>query len=81
MQVEVRLFALLRELVGSEKVTVEVPAGGTVADVWKRLEEEHPELRAFRASRLFAVNGDYAADHRSLDDGDEVAVLPPLAGG
>ena len=73
MQVHVRLFAGLRERAGWSSREVKA---GTVADVWPALGlGEEPE------GLLYAVNREYADRDRTLQDGDEVALIPPVSGG
>jgi MoaE-MoaD fusion protein len=74
MNVEVRLFAGLRERAGWDRRTVEGVA--RVRDVWPALGlGEEPE------GLLYAVNREYADGGRELRDGDEVALIPPVSGG
>jgi molybdopterin synthase catalytic subunit/molybdopterin converting factor small subunit len=71
--VVVRLFAGLRERAGWSSREVEA---ATVADVWPALGlGEEPE------GLLYAVNREYAEPGRELQDGDEVALIPPVSGG
>ena len=70
----VRLFAGLRERAGwSER---ELDGVDRVADVWPALD-----LGAEPEGLLYAVNKEYADGHRDLEDGDEVALIPPVSGG
>jgi molybdopterin converting factor subunit 1 len=80
MRVLVRLFASYRELVGRSRMELEVPDGSRVRDVVGRLIEEHPSLGASRQV-LFARNRSYVASDAPLTDGDELALIPPVAGG
>lgn len=73
MTVTVRLFAGLREQAGWSRREVEA---ATVADVWPALS-----LGAEPPGLLYAVNKVYATPDRALDDGDEVALIPPVSGG
>lgn len=77
----VKLFARLRELVGSGDLVLEVPGGTTVADVWTALVTAHPAAEAYARSMSCAVNLDYARMTSAVADGDEVAFLPPVSGG
>ena len=71
--VAVRLFAGLRERAGWSKREVDA---ATVADVWPALAlGEEPD------GLLYAVNKEYAQRDRTLADGDEVALIPPVSGG
>jgi len=75
MNVTVKLFAGLRERAGWSEREVEI-AGSTVGDVWGSLGlEEEP------AGLLYAVNREYAEASRELEEGDEVALIPPVSGG
>ncbi|MBA3809803.1 MAG: molybdopterin converting factor subunit 1, partial [Solirubrobacterales bacterium] len=80
--VEVRLFAMLRECVGRERVELELPAGATVADALRSLAALEPlrELLARMPVRM-AVNRDYATAETVLRQQDELALIPPLSGG
>ena len=60
---------------------LEMPAGATVGDVLTRLETSYPRIKDYRRVVLTAVNEEYV-DHRALvQDGDEVAIFPPVSGG
>jgi molybdopterin converting factor subunit 1 len=76
VRVNVRLFAGLREQAGTGERALDMPDGASVADVWAvlGLGEEPRGL-------LYAVNREYAAGERVLEDGDEVALIPPVSGG
>lgn len=76
MKIVVRLFAGLREQAGTRERTLKLPSGSTVASVWPALAlgEEPPGL-------LIAVNRAYADRDAPLEDGDEVAMIPPVSGG
>jgi molybdopterin synthase catalytic subunit len=73
MRVTVRLFAGLRERAGWSRRELEA---ATVGDVWPALG-----LGDEPAGLLYAVNRDYADRDRELQDGDEVALIPPVSGG
>ena len=81
MQVNVRLFARLRDIAGAGEVSRQVPADATVSTVWETLASEFPELSEYRASISAAVNAEYSRMDAPVGDGDEVAFLPPVSGG
>ncbi len=76
MQVEVRLFAALREAAGAGRRTLQLPEDATIGDVWSALQ-----LGAEPSGLVYAVNRAYAERAHPLADGDEVAVIPPVSGG
>ncbi|HXW76497.1 MAG TPA: MoaD/ThiS family protein [Candidatus Eremiobacteraceae bacterium] len=81
MRVTIRLFAVHRETAGKSTFAADLPDGATVADAFARLCDEYPGIRAGARSVAFAVNRAHASEGDRLRDGDEVAFLPPVAGG
>jgi molybdopterin synthase catalytic subunit len=81
VRVRIRLFAIQRELAGTREHPVDLPEGATVADAWDALVAAFPALAPGRDSVRFARNGAYADEHTVLEDGDEVAMIPPVSGG
>jgi molybdopterin converting factor subunit 1 len=81
MRVTVRLFARLRDIVGTSELARDLPAGATIGDLWRELAREFPELASYERSISSALNADYARMDQVVGDGDEVAFLPPVSGG
>ncbi len=81
MQVNVRLFAVYRERAGRNELRVELPAGATVADLVRLVDESHPGLCFSPNAMVVAVNQEYAQRTHRLQPGDEVALIPPVSGG
>ena len=81
MPVTVRLFARLREIAGTDELSRPVGAPATVADVWREMAGEWPALTPYAASLSCAVNAEYARMTTAVQDGDEIAFLPPVSGG
>ena len=70
-----------RELAGTRELPLELPAGATIEDAWSTLVERVPGLAPGRSSVRFARNGAYDEPSTPLQDGDEVAMIPPVSGG
>jgi len=81
MIVRVRYFASFRDHVGKDEDRLPLAEGTRVGQLWEDLARRVPHFAAFRAMPPAAVNCDYAEAARILRDGDEVAFLPPVAGG
>jgi molybdopterin converting factor subunit 1 len=75
-----RLFARLREQAGTDCEQVNL-VGGTVADVYRALRELHPTLEPDLQLIRPARNQSFADWTERVDDGDEVAFIPPVSGG
>jgi molybdopterin converting factor subunit 1 len=81
MPVTVRLFARLREIAAADELTRDLDGATTVRDVWRALVAEWPALEPYAPSLSCAVNAQYARMHTAVQDGDEIAFLPPVSGG
>ena len=81
MRVTVRLFARLRDLTGAGELTREVPAPATAQSVWNALAAEWPPLLEYEKTMSVAVNAEYSRMTARVEDGDEIAFLPPVSGG
>lgn len=80
MTVTVRLFAMLREAKGTDRVELELEPGDTPSALFERLFADRPHPR-WPGTLMYAINREYAAADAPLQDGDEVAFVPPLGGG
>ena len=80
MSVTVRFFALLRERQRRDRVELDDAVGKTIGEVFSAL---FPELEnnPLRSSLAFARNGEYVDEEQTIEEGDEIAFLPPVAGG
>ena len=79
MRVRLRLFAMYAEALGSE-LALELPAGATAADVLAQVRRR-PGAERLPPKPMIAVNQRYAKPETKLAEGDEVALIPPVAGG
>jgi molybdopterin synthase sulfur carrier subunit len=79
--ITVKLFAAYQEAYGVPELTLEVPAGTTVAEVRDRLISEHPELTQWRDLTRFGINLQFVEAESILNAGDEVVLIPPVSGG
>jgi molybdopterin synthase sulfur carrier subunit len=79
--VRVRFFARYAELVGQEEAQVALPLPATVGDVVRRVRLAFPGADALPEHPLTAVNLRHARLDAAVHEGDEVAFLPPVAGG
>lgn len=76
MQVNVLLFGSLRDRLGFAQQAMEFP---DLASLKNWLHETHPDLAAL--NYLIAVNQEIVQGNAALQAGDEVAIMPPFAGG
>ena len=76
MTLQVKLFAMLKERAGRDRIEVELDEGATVGDLLAELSD----LIGVMPVRV-AVNREYRDDSDALRSGDELALIPPVSGG
>lgn len=81
MDVRALFFASYRELIGTSAMELRVPDGATVADLVGELRARGAPWDRLPRDPAVAVNLEYAAAETLLAPGDEVAFIPPVAGG
>jgi len=81
VRISVLYFAVFRERIGRDGEPLELPAGASVADAIAELATRHASIGALRGKFRVAVNHDFADDTHVLAEGDELALIPPVAGG
>ncbi|GAA0671004.1 molybdopterin converting factor subunit 1 [Streptomyces sp. NPDC005202] len=81
MQISVLYFGALREQLARTAETVVLPDGSTLQCLIDVLHDKYPELARVKRMVKVAVNEDFMSSEHVLEDGDEIALLPPIAGG
>jgi molybdopterin converting factor subunit 1 len=79
--VRLLLFAQFREALGERERDLSLEAGATPRDALARVCETRPQLGAIRDVVRFIVNGEFVGGDEPLREGDELAFVPPVAGG
>lgn len=78
MKLTINYFGMIAEAVGSSKAEFELH-GKNVSDLKNELENTFPELLGM--SYQIAVNQKLVSTETEITEQDEIAVLPPFAGG
>jgi molybdopterin synthase catalytic subunit len=81
MKIKVLFFGVTRDLTGLQQEQTECPEGANLDGLWSCYASRFPRLRGLSGALLLAVNQEIADRQRTLQDGDEVAFLPPVSGG
>ena len=80
-RIRVLLFGACREAAGQSELNLEFGDSPNVLEVFGELKRLHSCLGAFEPSVLFAVNEEHAQRDQVLNDGDTLAIFPPVSGG
>lgn len=81
MRVRVLFFASYRDLAGRDVLDLELPVASSAGTAIARLRSAGGGLGRLPERPAVAINQVYSSLETSLSDGDEVALLPPVAGG
>ncbi|HEY1354432.1 MAG TPA: molybdopterin converting factor subunit 1 [Ktedonobacteraceae bacterium] len=81
IQIRMRYFALLREVMGKQEELLSVPQGTSVTRARAVLLDHYPELENALARAVCAVNRQYVSPATVLQEGDELVFIPPVGGG
>ena len=81
MRVRLLYFAVLRDIMGTSDAELTLPDGTSAREVWQTMRSDHAELADYIEPPMTAINESYAAADTVLKDGDELAFIPPVAGG
>ena len=81
MKLQVRAFAVYRELLGRDSLELELADGATPRAAFEQLFRGREDLARLLKATMFAVGDEYVAADARLKDGDVLALIPPVAGG
>ncbi len=80
MSLKIALFGITRDIVGQPTLELSAPAPATVGALLDRMRASYPALGQLRSCAV-AVNNEYAPADQALGPNDEIALIPPVAGG
>ena len=77
----VLFFAQLQDVTGCVATELASSSPLNREQLWTLLLEKFPGLQAHRGNIRLARNWEYADAETPFNDGDEVALIPPVSGG
>lgn len=82
-QVTVKLFANLKELAGTDSITIDCEEGISLEMFTKHIVEAVPSMKDILEKRrvFISINQEMAQKNDTVNGGDEIALLPPFSGG
>jgi len=81
MNVRIKFYAQLRELIGIHELELELPQGATVSQLLERIYAQKPALRAHDKSILIGAGLEFVDRNYKPNPGEEIAIMPPVQGG
>lgn len=81
MRITVKCFAGCKDAVGAASLALDLPEHTTAGGALEALITAYPAMSRYRRSLMLAVNTEYVSRDTPLQDGDELACIPPVSGG
>jgi MoaE-MoaD fusion protein len=81
MRVHILFFGMLKGIIGCSEEWVTLREGAHLSEVLDIYQSRVPRLKEMLGSIAVSINEEYAAPESRLEEGDEVALLPPVSGG
>jgi MoaD family protein len=81
MKVRAEFYSRVKEIVGASSLELSLPENATVNDLFEQLTESYPKLQDFEKSMLFGIGVEFVNRNQPLNDGDVIAIMPPVQGG
>ena len=78
--IKILAFGIVKEIFHADSLTIELEESSKVADLKNVLEHKFPLLKQL-ASYMVAINNNYALDTDTINEKDEIAIIPPVSGG
>jgi len=80
MQIKILLFGILRDVIGENKLVIEIDLGSSLEKLKQELTDTYPKLHQYKNYSI-AVNEAYAESDYVIKENDVVALIPPVSGG
>ena len=83
MPITIKCFAVIKDIVGQDELSLELDslATPTLQSAWDELEKKYPGLKGKQKYVRFSKNHAFVSNNEPLADGDEIGIIPPVAGG
>ena len=81
MTIIINTFSSVKKIFGFSEKQIDMPDRSTVGDVLNKLIQDYCSNNGINSKLFFAVNEEYCDEKKTLDDGDTLAIFPPVSGG
>jgi len=81
MKIRLLAFASAADALGTGETEMELPEGSRISDLRQRLDRDHPGIAPLWSRLAVALDGRIVPADTLLQEGAEVALLPPVSGG
>ncbi len=80
MKIQILAFGIAKDIFESNTLDLDVAENTSCKNLKNLLETTYPRLQHL-SSYMIAINNEYATDTQCIEEGDEIALIPPVSGG
>ena len=80
IKIKLKCFSQVKYALGQDEMVIEMKIGSTTSDL-EQIVRQRSEGKLEHIDLSIAINKKYVKDEVALNDGDEVALIPPVQGG
>jgi len=80
IEIKIVSFGIAKEILKDKTIGYSLNQGSTIKDLRAELTTTYPEFTLLKYLK-FAVNEEYVNDERTINDRDEIYLIPPVSGG
>ncbi|MDG1455052.1 MAG: MoaD/ThiS family protein [Planctomycetota bacterium] len=81
MNLNILLFASLKDAAGSSTIEIQMTEGDRVADLIEAIRRDHPQLSKRLDHVRVALGDEFVTSETVITEGAELALIPPVSGG
>jgi len=81
MILNIKLFAILKDRVGEDHITLEVQSPIQAKGLKNFIKDRFSDIGEFMEVTRVAVNEEFVSDSHVINEGDIIALIPPSSGG
>lgn len=80
MKLQVLLFGITRDIVGKSMLELDYQGPPDIKSFKQVLQDKYPEMNMLSHLKI-ALNQEFAQEDSPIQEGDEIALIPPVSGG
>lgn len=80
MELKILAFGIAKDIFGTNLFSLKIKEAISIRKLKELILKDYPDFKKLASLRI-AINSEYQEDDFIIKEGDEVAIIPPVAGG
>lgn len=80
IELKILAFGIAKDIFGTNLFSMEIKEPISIQKLKELILKDYPDFKKLASFRI-AVNSEYQEDDFVIKEGDEIAIIPPVAGG